>query len=89
LQEHCEVVYEGSKENPADSARQVHKTKMQALDGHNAVFLKYDPCCKQEANTPSLVSHAKAQELKGNDIFAVLKPDSGKICSKLKQYYDL
>lgn len=87
-QEHCGVVYCGSEENPAESARQIRKTKMQALDGHNAVFMSNDTCYRQESKRQPL-SHAKALELKGHDIFAVIRPDPESICSTLQQYNDL
>lgn len=88
VKEHCGVVYCGSEENPAESARQIRKTKMQALDGHNAVFMSNDTCYRQESKRQPL-SHAKALELKGHDIFAVIRPDPESICSTLQQYNDL
>ncbi|KAG0605607.1 hypothetical protein M758_9G072900 [Ceratodon purpureus] len=89
IPERCEVVYDGSKVDTIGNARQVHKTKLQALDGHNAVFLKYDPCSKVELK-PQTLRCAKAQELRGNDIFATFKkPGRDRICDELEQYYDM
>ena len=88
LQEQSDIAYSGSTVDVAESARQVYKTKMQALKGHNAVFLDSDPCCKPQQAKIQPLSYAKAQELRGNDIFAAIQPNSGILCN-LRPYQDL
>lgn len=72
LQERCEVAYCGSEDNLVERARLVQKTKMKALRGHNAVFINCDAVYSKK---PKPLCFAKAQEIKGNDIFAAAKLD--------------
>lgn len=84
-QEHCDVVHDGAENDPVDSAKEVHRIKMRNLAGHNAVFMTNELSC-DEGSKP--LSFLKAQELRGNDIFAsepevncaFLEPDPDQCC---------
>lgn len=77
LQERCDVVYGGVEGDLRKKFQLVRKIKMQALHGHDAVFLNSNSCCpgKPLGKPAHELSQRKVKELRGNNIFASIKPE--------------
>jgi len=78
------VDYCSAGNNPVDSEGQMYSMKMRNCGGHNVVFIINDSSCAEESQRLPQSYH-RAHVLKGNDIFAYVKPDH-KTCKKSRDW---